>query len=79
MTKLALHKDLILETCSWLILKFHMGAYMQAMKQEKVHMQGELKLTHMNFVILNSFVKIIHLRFLKKPLYLGSIKQKNWK
>ena len=56
-----------------------MGAYMQAMKQEKVHMQGELKLTHMNFVILNSFVKIIHLRFLKKTLYLGSIKQKNWK
>ena len=37
-------------------------------RQEKVYTQGQLKLTHINFVILNSYVKVIYLRFIKNTL-----------
>ena len=45
----------------------------QAIKQEKVYTQGRLKLTHINFVILN-----IRLVKMQKHLFLGSYKHKNW-
>ena len=35
---------------------------------KKVYTQGQLKLTHINFVILNSYVKVIYLRFIKNTL-----------
>ena len=41
----------------------------QAMKQEKVYTQGQWKLTHINFVILNSYVKVIYLRFIKNTYF----------
>ena len=39
---------------------------LQAFKQENTFTKGQLKLTHMNFVILNSYVTVIYLRFIKK-------------
>ena len=56
-----------------------MGVYIQAIKQEQVYAQGRLKLTHISFVILNSYVKIIYLKLIKNNLFLGNKKQKNWK
>ena len=37
----------------------------QAIKQEKVYTQEQLKLIHINFSILNSHVTVIYLRFIK--------------
>ena len=45
-----------------------MGVY-QAIRQEKVYTQGLLKLTHINFVILNSYVKVIYLSFVKNTYF----------
>ena len=45
-----------------------MGVY-QAIRQEKVSTQGQLKLTHIDFVILNSYVKVISLRFVKNTYF----------
>ena len=50
---------------------------MQAIKQEKIYTQGQLKLTHINFVILNSYVRVIYLRFIKKHLFLGGKTEKS--
>ena len=57
---------------SWWILRIRMGVY-QAIRQEKVYTQGQLKLTCINFVILN-------IRFVKtqKHLFLDSYKHKIW-
>ena len=50
----------------------------QAIKQENVYIQGQLKLklTHINFAILNSHVIVIYLRFIKS-IYFYGVKQKN--
>ena len=45
-----------------------MGVY-QAIRQEKVSTLGMLKLTHIDFVILNSYVKVISLRFVKSTYF----------
>ena len=45
-----------------------MGVY-QTIRQEKVYTQEQLKLTHINFVILNSYVKVIYLRFVKNTFF----------
>ena len=45
-----------------------MGVY-QAIKQEKLYTQGQLKLTHINFVILHGYVKVIYLRFIKNTYF----------
>ena len=50
----------------------------QAIKQEKIYKQGQLKLPHINFAILNSHVTIIYLRFIKS-IYFYVVKQKNRK
>ena len=50
----------------------------QAIKQEKVYTQGQLKLTHINFSILNSHVTVIFLRFIKNT-YFYVVKQTNRK
>ena len=50
------------------ILRFHVGVC-HAIKQEKVYTQGQLKLTHIHFVILISYVKVIYLRFIKNPYF----------
>ena len=52
--------------------------YVWAMKQEKFYTQGELKLNHKNFTILNSHVTVIYLRFIKNT-YFYVVKQKNRK
>ena len=44
-------------------LKISCGLY-QATKQEKVYTQGQLKLTHIKFVILKSYAKFIYLTFM---------------
>ena len=54
----------------WLILRFHVGVY-QAIRQEKVYTQGRLKLIHINFVVLNSYVKVKYLIFYQKQLFSG--------
>ena len=48
-----------------------------AIIQEKVYTEGQLKLTHINFVILNSYVKVIYLTFVKNT-FLGGWKHKIW-
>ena len=40
----------------------------QAMKQEMVYTQRQLRLTHKNFAILNSHITVIYLRFKKHLL-----------
>ena len=45
-----------------------MVVYTQAIKQEKVCTNGQLKLTHTNFFILNSNVTVIYLRIIKPHL-----------
>ena len=45
------------------------------MKQQKVYTQGQLKLTHINFVILNSHVTVLYLRMIKNA-YIYGVKQK---
>ena len=47
-------------------------------KQEKVYIQEQLKLIHINVSTLNSHITIIYLRFIKNN-YLYTVKQKNWK
>ena len=47
----------------------------QAIKQEKIYTEGQLKLTHINFVILNSYVKVTYLRFTKKTLIFRWLKK----
>ena len=59
--------------------RFNVGVLARAIKQENVYTQGQLKLTHINFVILNSYVTVTYFRFIKKHLFLDSKKQKNWK
>ena len=39
--------------------------YIQVIKQERVYIQGQLKLTHINFAILNRHVTVIYLTFIK--------------
>ena len=51
-----------------------MWIYTQALKQEKVYTQGQLKLTNINLAILNSNVTVIYLRFIKNS-YFYAIKQ----
>ena len=46
-----------------------MGVY-QAIRQEKVYTQGQLKLTHINFVILNSY-ESYKFKICQKHLFLG--------
>ena len=46
----------------------------QAIKQEKVYTQGQLKLTHINFTILKRYITV--LSFLKNN-YFYVVKQKN--
>ena len=49
-------------------------------KQENVSTQRQLKLTHINFVILNSYVTVTYIRFIKIHLFAGGKKnQNNWK
>ena len=56
-----------------------MGVY-QAIKEEKAYPQGQLKLTHTSFAILNSYVKVIYLlKVYQKHLFLGGSKHKMWK
>ena len=43
---------------SVLYIKF-IWVYTQAMKQEKIYTQGQLKLAHINFATLNSHVIVI--------------------
>ena len=50
----------------------------QAIKQEKVHIWGQLKLTYINFAILNSHVIVLYLRFIKNT-YFYVVKQINWR
>ena len=50
-------------------------SYLQAIKEENVYTQGQLKLTRIHFVILNGYVTVIYLRFIKKHLFLGGKKQ----
>ena len=52
--------------------------WLSAIKQGKVFTHWKLKLTHINFAILNSCVIIKHLRFIKNN-YFYVVKQKNWK
>ena len=47
-----------------------MGVY-QAVKQKTVYTQGQLKLTHINFVIVTSYVKVVF-KIYEKHLFLGS-------
>ena len=54
----------------WWILRFHVGVY-QAIRQEKVYTQGRLKLTHINFAVLNTYVKVKYLIFYQKQLFSG--------
>ena len=49
----------------------------RAIKQEKVYTQEQLKLTHINFVVLNSY-EVIYLRFIKKT-YFWAVKNLNVK
>ena len=52
-----------------LAVRIHVGVN-QAIKQEKVYTQGPLKLTHIKFVILNSYVKFIF-KIYQKHLFLA--------
>ena len=59
----------------WWILRIHLGVY-QAIRQEKVCTQGQLKLTHINFAILNKELCKSYLsKICQKHLFLGSKKQ----
>ena len=49
--------------------KDYMWVSQQAIKQENIYTEGQLKLTHINFVILNSYIKVIYLRFIKKLIF----------
>ena len=50
-----------------------MGVYIQAIKQEKVYTQGQLKLTDINFVILTSHLGAIYFRIIKNT-YIYAVK-----
>ena len=40
-------------------------------REEKVYTQGQLKMTHINFVMLDSYVKVIYSRFVKNTYFQG--------
>ena len=49
----------------------------QAIKQEKVYTQGQLKLTYINFVILNSHVTVTYIfKIYQKQVFLHSHTEK---
>ena len=50
-------------------LQLSCGCSLQAINKENVKTQGQLKLTHINFVILNSYVTVIYLRFIKNAYF----------
>ena len=47
-------------------------------KKEKLYTQGQLKLTYINFVILNSHVAVIFLRFVKNTFFQNLLKIENY-
>ena len=49
----------------------------QAIKQQKVYPEGQLKLSHINFVILNSHIRVMF-KIHQKHVF-NALKQKNWK
>ena len=61
----------ILAVCK---LSDFMWVYAQAIKQEKVYTQRQLKLTNINLAILNRNVTVTYLRFIKNS-YFYAIKQ----
>ena len=68
----------IANSCSWWTFRFHVGVHRKAIEQEKVYTQKQLEVIQINFTILNSFIIVIHLRFIKN-IYFYAVKQKNWK
>ena len=68
----------IANACSWwAFTRFHVGVH-QAIKQQKVCTLEQLKFTHINFNILNSYITVIYLRLIKNT-YFYAVKQKTWK
>ena len=60
-----------IENLSQLVdLQFSCWCIWQAIKQEIVCTLGQLKLTHINFAILNSHVTVIYLRFIKNAVFM---------
>ena len=49
---------------------------MQAIKKEKIHTQGQLKLIYINIFILNSHIAVLYIRLIKETLI---IRQENRK
>ena len=66
---LASWDKLQIHTSCW-TFNFHVGVHTYAIKQEIVYTQGQLKLTHMNFAILNSHVTVMYLRFIKNTIFM---------
>ena len=59
------------------MVQISMWLYTRAIKQEGVH-QRQLKMTHINFAILNSHVTVISLTFIKNT-YFYPVKKKKLK
>ena len=58
----------IANLCTWWTFRFHVGA-LQSNQGRKSLTQGQLKLTQLDFPILNSNIKVIYLRFIENTYF----------